>query len=164
MDRHGKDGITIEEFKRTYRVERNLLLKYVKEKEKYREAFAELPVVLLFFVVFVLLLYGHDMTSTKFAASTGVLAGALHPAGGGTKFTAVTSTDKVWNWLEHEFLDYAFVQEDGSGNALPQEDWGYVSQFSKYLSKGRKVALSRKIVYLARSTLHTVTNVFRPKS
>ena len=49
MDRYSAGGITIEEFRRTFRVERNLLLKYAKEKEKYRAAFAELPVVVLFF-------------------------------------------------------------------------------------------------------------------
>ena len=136
MDRFHKDGITVEEFKRTCRVQRDTLLKYVKEKERYRQAFAELPVVVLFFMVFVLLLYGHGMTSTKYAASTGVLAGVLHPANGGTKFTAVTSVNKVWRWLENEFLDYAFVQKDSSDNPLPRKDWGYISQYCKYLSEG----------------------------
>ena len=51
----------------------------------------------------------------------------------------------MWSWLENEFLDYAFVQEDGSGKPLPYEDWGYVAQFSKYLSQGVYLSQSRSV-------------------
>jgi len=144
MDRYN-GGITVEKFKRSYHVESKLLLDYVKEKEGYRVAFAEIPVIIMFFTVFVLLLYGHDFASTKYQASTGVLEGVLNPSGGGTKLIAVRNTEKVWNWLENEFLDYAFVQHDASGDLLPREDWGYISQFNKYVSPGVYVSQIRSV-------------------
>ena len=136
MNRYDEDrsgGVTLKEFQRRYRVERSLLLKFVKDKEESREGFAELPVIGLFFVAFILLLYGHDLTTTKYAASTGALTGILSPPGG-MKLAAVTSTDKFWQWLDADLVDYAFVQEDASGNTLPSDEWGYISSFNKYVS------------------------------
>lgn len=144
MDRYN-GGITVEKFKRSYHVERKLLLDYAKEKEEYRVAFAEIPVIFLFFSVFVLLLYGHDFTETKYDASTGVLGGVLNPSGAGTKLIAVRSTEKVWSWLENEFLDHAFVQNDAYGEQLPRDDWGYISQFNKYVGPGVYLSQRRSV-------------------
>ena len=85
MNRYDEDnsgGITITEFQRRYHVERDLLLGYIKEKEEHREGFAELPIIGIFFVVFIMLLIGHDFTSTKYRATRGALQGILHPPGG----------------------------------------------------------------------------------
>merc|ERR1719174_238044 len=142
-DRSG--GITIREFERTYRVERNLLLKYVKRKETDRVGFAELPMIFIFFICFILLLAGHDLTSTKYTASRGILSGAIQPAKGGNTLSSLKSPDRIWNWLENEFMEYAFVQEDLSGNPLPKEDWGYISNYNKFLGKGVSLSQIRSV-------------------
>jgi len=148
MDRYDEDrsgGITIQEFERNYRVKREELLKYVKNKEACRVDFAELPIIFIFFICFVLLLAGHDLTSTKYTASAGILAGALNPGGGGKPLSSLKSPDRIWNWLEKEFMEYAFVQEDLSGNPLPKEDWGYISNYNKFLGPGVHLSQVRSV-------------------
>lgn len=145
MNRYDEDnsgGITITEFQRRYHVERDLLLGYIKEKEEHREGFAELPIIGIFFVVFIMLLIGHDFTSTKYRATRGALQGILHPPGG-RRLGSVTTTDKLWKWLGDDLLDYAFVQTDALDQELPSDEWGYIASYNKYVSDGVYLSQTR---------------------
>lgn len=151
MGRYDADGngtITLNEFTITVPISRPRFVEYLVEKDRQRGACLGLPVTVLFFIWFVVLLSLHDVTGSAYAVESGVMYDLteLSSSTYKTSFYDVDTVDKVWDWMSTVLVPIAFSQTvagTGGERAAPVHEWGTISSFNHLLGAGVSIQQTR---------------------
>lgn len=150
MDRYDADGngtITLSEFTTTVPISRPRLVEYLIIKDEQRAACLGLPVTVLFFIWFVLLLSLHDVTGSAYAVESGVMDDLLGATSSSTgdSFYKVETVDGLWDWLGTVLVPLAFVQTvpGTDGRVAPPYEWGTINNYNHLLGAGVSIQQTR---------------------
>ena len=149
MARYDTDGngtVTLDEFTTTVPISRIRLLEYLHQKDQQRSACLSLPVTVLFFIWFVVLLSLHDVTNNAYHVETGVMKDMTSRTSAeyGSTFYTADTVDKLWDWLDTVLVPIAFRENfPGSGRPVPPYQWGTINSYNHYLGAGISIAQTR---------------------
>jgi hypothetical protein len=151
MQRYDEDGngtITLDEFITTVPISRERFLKFLEQKDEQRSACLDLPVTVLFFVWFVVLLSLHDVTASAFAVESGVMDDLVTRQSALYKdsFYTVDTIDKFWDWMETVLVPIAFQQNVVGMKDITLEEphnWGLINSYNRFLGAGVAVQQTR---------------------
>lgn len=106
-----------------------------------------MPVTVLFFIWFVVLLSLHDVTTSAYSVETGVVKDLTtrKSAVFGDDFYEADTIDKVWDWLDTVLIPIAFDQHVPGANQrpVPPYAWGSINSYNHYLGAGISMGQTR---------------------
>lgn len=163
-DRYDADGggtVTIDEFTLQYAFSANKFKDFLDDKDEEQERCRSLPLTIIFFTVFVVLVAFHEQTTEVFQLESSLKVRLTESEGEttGVVFEDINSIQDIFDWAAEVLLPTIFLQTDPvSGQALEEDDWGSVLTYSHLLGTG--LVLSQERAQEEDCILPQVTEVY----
>jgi hypothetical protein len=146
-DADGGGAVTMEEFTMQYSFSAALFKEYLDNKEEEQEKCRSLPLTIVFFIVFVVLVAFHEMTTEIFELEHSLriaLTGVTISAAGDIEFDEINSAEDIYDWASEVLFPTIFEQIDPvSGTPIDPEDWDRVLTYSHLVGSGIVMAQTR---------------------
>ncbi|CEM32637.1 unnamed protein product [Vitrella brassicaformis CCMP3155] len=108
------------------------LFKFVQIRANEEQAVRFLPFALLFFIAFVLVVWGHENISQIFSVEQTIAGGVRESEfDEGKTLLNIHTEDEFWQWLRVGMINTLFRQTDAFGNELPQSQWGRYERYNQ---------------------------------